>query len=50
MHKLSEANLILDYLDGVSDYEMSPGEMALIYSVMPELLLDMQCGAVDLYI
>ena len=48
MHKLSNVLLTLDYCEGISDHEMSSGELALIYSVMPELLLDMQRGIVEI--
>ena len=48
MHKLSDVLLTLDYCDGVMDHQPSVAELALIYSVMPELLQDMRCGGVEI--
>jgi hypothetical protein len=44
VHKLSEVCLAIDYLDGDLDGNVSEGELALIYSVLPDLLLDVLSG------
>ena len=33
--------LAMDYINGKCDHEPSVGELALIYSVLPELLLEL---------
>lgn len=33
--------LAMDYIAGECDHEVSVGELALIYSVLPELLLEL---------
>ncbi len=33
--------LAMDYIDGKSDKLVSVGELALIYSILPELMLEM---------
>lgn len=33
--------LAMDYIEGKCDHEVSVGELALVYSVLPELLLEL---------
>ena len=33
--------MAMDYIDGTSDKLVSVGELALIYSILPELMLEM---------
>ncbi|MGH8738099.1 MAG: hypothetical protein ACREVC_12135 [Burkholderiales bacterium] len=33
--------LAMDYIEGGSDRDVSAGELALIYSVLPELMLEL---------
>ena len=33
--------LAMDYIEGKCDHQVSVGELALVYSVLPELLLEL---------
>lgn len=44
MYKLSDVFLAIQYADGELDGNVSEGELALIYSVLPDLLLDVLSG------
>ena len=38
---LDRFTLAMDYVEGISDRAVSVGELALIYSVLPELMLEL---------
>ncbi len=38
---LDRFTLAMDYIEGVSDRAVTVGELALIYSVLPELMLEL---------
>jgi hypothetical protein len=44
VYKLSEVSLAIDYVSGDLDRCVSEAELALIYSVLPDLLLDVLSG------
>jgi hypothetical protein len=44
VYKINHFCLALDYIEGVDDRIVSIGELALIYAILPELMLDMMAG------
>ena len=44
MYKLNQFVITVDYLEGFEERQVSVGELALIYAILPEVLLDMMAG------
>ena len=47
MNELGHYMLAMDYAIGFCDDQVSEAELAVIYSILPEVLLDIQSGEID---
>ena len=50
MNKLGHYLLALDYIEGFNDHAVTAGELAIIYSILPGVLLDLQSGEESIFI